>query len=100
MIPSGLISISVGSSGAVRMSAASFENGSVERPWNERVQSCDVSPSSRTNGASERPDLRFGVGVDEVEEEDGVDDGVSDGWATRWGVVEMERAWTCRTSWL
>lgn len=67
-MPSGLISISSIDSGAVRISAASFEKGSADSPWKERVQSWDVSaPSSRFRGPSERPVLRFGVGFEAAE---------------------------------
>ena len=60
-MPSGLISISSGSMGASSAFAASGENASLERPWNERAQSTWLWPSSRTTFWSLRPEVRSGV---------------------------------------
>ena len=58
-MPSGLISTSAGSSGLSKISAASFENGSTERPWKELVQStCIGSSSVNLIGWSDSPDER------------------------------------------
>ena len=64
----GFISISSGSNGAWRITAASGEKGSVESPWNERAQSILSSPllerfwgSESTAGPSFRPSTNDAV---------------------------------------
>ena len=57
-MPSGLTSMSSGSMGASKMLAASLEKASLERPWNDRVQSTWRAPSSRITGSSLRPLVR------------------------------------------
>ncbi len=57
MIPSGLTSTSSNGIGAIKVSAASFENGCADNPWKERVQSTCLLPSSRMRGSSSIPDV-------------------------------------------
>ena len=61
MMPSGLTSMSSGSIGASSAFAASGENASRERPWNERCQSTGPLPSSTTRFWSLRPEVRSDV---------------------------------------
>lgn len=71
-MPSGLISTSMGSVSARRMSAASLGKGAADRPWKERVQSILSSAGdSSSRGLSESPLLemfsvvaRSGVGLE------------------------------------
>lgn len=63
-IPSGLISMSLKSSGCCNMSACSFVNGEEDRPWKDRVQSTCLSSSLRTGGGSSRPSVRERSGSD------------------------------------
>jgi len=67
-MPSGLISMSFSASGAIRISAASFENGSLDSPWKDRAQStCEGSLSLRVNGWSEKLLFAFCIGAWKVE---------------------------------
>jgi hypothetical protein len=72
-MPSGLISISKGSNGASRISAASFAKGATDKPWNELVQSmCDGSSSCSFIGTSNKPDARVAdVGASEYDAGEG-----------------------------
>ena len=59
----------MGSSGASRISAASFAKGATDKPWNELVQSMFAGSSSCSFiGTSEKPDARV-AGVDVFEDE-------------------------------
>lgn len=71
MIPSGLISTSSVSSGARRISAASFEKGSTDRPWKDFVQSmcegsssCTCKRGSATDGEDGEEDATVPVVCD------------------------------------
>src|SRR5690242_862470 len=55
-IPSGLTSTSSLFTGASSVSACSAENGTLPKPWYERVQSCAATPSIFA-GASLRPSV-------------------------------------------
>ena len=109
-MPSGLISTSMGSVSARRMSAASLGNGAAERPWKERVQSIFSSAgSSSSTGLSDRPLLemfsvvaRSGVGAEtrdagllDAEDGFGAEDagaGLGEVWLLRfwlWAIVRL-----------
>lgn len=61
IMPSGLISISWGSMGAMRAFAASGLKASVDSPWNDLAQSTWRSPSSKITGSSDIPSERSEV---------------------------------------
>ena len=63
-MPSGLISMSLGSRGARRMSVASLAKGSTERPWKDFDQSILAGSSSFTLIVGEGEGLAAGGGDD------------------------------------